>query len=82
MDPISIFGAVSAVGTMIEGLDSVVDTLRQLHAHWKDADFVVQALESELGALKAALVQIRECIGSLAESHYQLTMDVESSLSC
>src|SRR5258706_11935369 len=82
-DPISIIGAASALEGIIYILTRTVRTLRDLHNQWKQADFTLVNLISQLTALQAELDRIQEWINSLTvEPHHLLVMDLEVLISC
>lgn len=82
-DPISIIGAASTLEGIIYILTRTVCTLRDLHNQWKQADFTLVNLISQLTALHAELDRIQEWINSLTiEPHHLLVMDLEVLISC
>jgi|SRR5579862_3720083 len=82
-DPITILGTAGAVTDIIGVVGKTVKSLRDLHDRWRDADFTVLNLITQLTALKAALSKIQEWIDSdPAEQHHQLVMDLDMSMTC
>jgi len=82
-DPITIIGAAASVVTIVEVLAKTISTIHGLKGRWKDADIALLSLASQLTALKAALAKIREWMeNAVEEMHYQLVMDLESSIKC
>lgn len=84
-DAVAIIGMAGAVADIILLLNTAINSLRNLHGHWKDADLIFTSFESQLMALKAALSKIEEW--SLLEistrpNHHQLVIDLDSSLQC
>ena len=85
MDAITILGTAGAVVNIIDLIGKSINTLRKLHEKWKDAEFIILNLITQLIALKAALSKISEWISSdLAyhPHHYQLVMDLGESIGC
>jgi hypothetical protein len=82
-DPLSVIGAVSAVAGLIDSVSRIISSLRDLHDRWKDANFTILNLITQLAALKAALNKIQEWVESdFAEQHHQLAMDLDLSMNC
>jgi hypothetical protein len=82
-DPISIIGTASSVASIIDVLVKTVSTLRELHNQWKQADLTLVNLIAQLTALKAGLDKIQEWMDTdMVETHHQLVMDLEVSISC
>lgn len=85
MDPVTIVGTTSAVADIIGLISKTITSLRALHAKWRDADFTILNLITQLTALRAALDKISEWISSdLAGNpkHHQLVIDLEDSITC
>jgi hypothetical protein len=77
-DPLSVVGAVGSLAGIIDILARSIRTIRELQDEWKNADFNVFSLISQLTALKAALAGIQEWKNNeLVDSHHQLVMDLE-----
>jgi hypothetical protein len=75
-DPISIIGAAGAIANIIAVLAKTVSTLHELHNQWKQADFALVNLISQLTALRAGLDKIQEWINNdIVEQHHQLIID-------
>ena len=54
-----------------------------LRSRWREADFTFINLIAQLNALKAALSKLQEWMDTnLDESHHQLVMDLEASVTC
>ena len=82
MDPITAVGTVGAVIGIIDVITKTISGLREVGARYKDAEFAVAALVSQLTTLRAALTKIREWMDSApAESHYQVVIDLGDALS-
>jgi len=82
-DPLTIIGTAASVANIVEILVKIVGTLNELHSQWKKADLTFISLIAQLIALKAALNKIQEWMdGNDGESHHQLVMDLEVSISC
>ena len=82
MDPITAVGTLGAVIGIIDVITKTISGLREVGARYKDAEFAVAALVSQLTTLRAALTKIREWMDSApAESHYQVVMDLGDALS-
>lgn len=85
MDPITIIGTVGAVANIVDLIDKTLASLWTLHDNWKNADFTILSLISQLGSLKAALNKISEWISSDLDGnpqHHQLIIDLEDSITC
>ncbi|KAH8684484.1 G-protein alpha subunit-domain-containing protein [Tricladium varicosporioides] len=82
-DPISIIGAIGAVANIVDVVVKTISTLRELHNQWRESDFTLVNLISQLVCLKAGLNKIQEWLDfEEADPHHQLVMDLEVSLSC
>lgn len=82
MDPITAVSTVGAVVGIIDVITKSISGLREVGARYKDAEFTVAALVSQLVTLRAALTKIREWMDSQpVESHYQLVLDLGDTLS-
>jgi hypothetical protein len=82
-DPISIIGTFGAVANIIDVVGKTISTIRELRDEWKEADLTFLSLAAQLTALKAALTKIKEWTDNeLGESHHQLVMDLDVSMSC
>lgn len=81
-DPISIIGAIGAIANIIDVVAKTVSTIRQLHNRWKESDFILINIISQLVALKATLTKIQEWLETDVDPYHQLVMDLELSLSC
>jgi guanine nucleotide-binding protein subunit alpha len=82
MDPITAVSTLGAVIGIIDVITKSISGLREISARYKDAEFTIAALVSQLMVLRAALTTIREWMDSEpAESHYQLVMDLGDALS-
>ncbi|KAG7290310.1 hypothetical protein NEMBOFW57_000309 [Staphylotrichum longicolle] len=82
MDPITAVSTLGAVVGIIDVITKSISGLREVGARYKDAEFTVAALVSQLVTLRAALTKIREWMDSQpVESHYQLVLDLGDTLS-
>ena len=59
-DPISIIGTIGALANIIDVVAKSISTLHILHSRWKQADFTLINLISQLSAFKAGLNKIQE----------------------
>lgn len=85
MDPITIIGTASVFADIIKVISKTITSLRALHDKWRDADFTILNLITQLTALRAALEKISEWISSdLAGNpqHHQLIIDIQDSITC
>ena len=85
MDPITAIGTAGAIANIIDVVSKIIKSLRDLCDRWKDADFTLLNLITQLTALRAALSKIQEWIDSdLADipQHHQLVMDLDLSITC
>jgi hypothetical protein len=82
MDSLTIIGTASSVANVVELLGKTISVLRDFYVRWKDAEFVVLNLISQLTVLRAALSKIRDWIDAdLREpQHHQLVMDLDTCL--
>ncbi|KAH7139506.1 G-protein alpha subunit-domain-containing protein [Dendryphion nanum] len=74
-DPLSIVSSVS----------NTIKTIERIRGNWNDADLKFLSISSQLIALRAAICKIQEWqqnATSDQDSHHQLVMDVDVSLSC
>lgn len=82
-EPLAIIGAVKSIASIIDGLSKSISTLRELRSQWKDADFNVLNLSTQLTALRTALTKIKEWTESdLGVPHHQLIIDLDDSVAC
>lgn len=84
MEPVSVIGLVGAVVGIVNVVGHSVVLLSNLGARLKAADLTVTSLIGQLNAVKAALRQIQLWLeeGSGEDpNHFQLSLDLESSLS-
>ena len=83
MDPLSAIGTFGAVANIVQGINSAISSLHELHSQWKDSDFVFMNLEAQLTTLRSALDRIQQWIESEAgDPYHQLIMDLDSCLRC
>ena len=84
MDPLTVLGTAGAVANIIDTLGKAIGTLRHVYRQWRDADFTLLNLISQLAALKAALAKIQKWLDCdlLDDQHSQLGMDLDLSLTC
>jgi len=77
-----IVGTAGAVVNLVDALTKVISGVIELRRQWRDADLAVATFETQLVALKAALIKIKEWAETSSEnSHHQLVMDVDHCLS-
>jgi hypothetical protein len=83
-EAIAVIGTAGALVNIVDVLSKTIKTLNDLHSSWKDADFILLCLVSELGALRTALANIQEWVDTNedADLHHQLIIDLGNSLSC
>jgi hypothetical protein len=84
MEPVSVIGLVGAVVGIVNVLGHSALLLSNLRARLRAADLTVTLLIGHLNAVKAALRQIQlwlEESPSEDSNHFQLSIDLESSLS-
>ena len=85
MDPITAIGTAGAIADIIIVVGKTITSLRDLCGHWKDADFTIFNLITQLTALRAALSKIQAWIDSDLKDipqHYQLVMDLDLCIMC
>ena len=67
----------------MDGISKVIGIIRDLQARWGEADLALLSLASQLTALRAATTKIQEWIDQdLQDTHHQLVMDLDVSISC
>lgn len=82
-DPITIIGAVGAICNIVDAVTKTITTINLLRSRWKEAGLSLASLTAQLAALRAALSKIQEWIDlEVNETHHQLTMDLDISVSC
>lgn len=83
-DPLTIIGGVGAICNIIEAASKVISTLNSLRHRWATADMTLLSLAAQLTALRAALSKIQTWMEDSYTQvlHYQLTMDLETSVAC
>ncbi|EXJ67286.1 guanine nucleotide-binding protein subunit alpha, other [Cladophialophora psammophila CBS 110553] len=70
-DPISIIGTVGLVANIIDVVGKTNSTIRELRNDWKEADLTFLSLTTQLTALRAALIKIKEWMDSdLGDARY------------
>ena len=85
MDPITILGTAGAVADIVGLITKTIRYLKEVDDRWKNADFTIVNLMSQLTCLRAALNKISEWILSdlaLVPQNHQLVMDLEQTVSC
>ena len=83
MDPITIIGTAGAVANIVEVLGKTINSLHEFQKQWRDADFTLAVLISQLGALRAAITKIQQWVDiEFSDPHHQLTMDLDLTLTC
>lgn len=82
-DPISIFGATASVLSIIDVIAKTISTIHSLRGQWKEADIALLSVNSQLSALRTALMKIKEWMESdVDELHHQLVLDLGCSIDC
>ncbi|SRR6266480_7454951 len=82
-EAVAVIGTAGALANVIDVLSNTITTIRELRNEWKEADFTFLCLVSQLAALRAALAKIKEWMDvDIADSHHQLVMDLDTSMSC
>jgi len=83
-DPLTIIGTVGAVSNIIDLVSKTINSIRDFRGRWKEADLAFLSLSAQLTALRAALTKIQEWSNNelLGGTHYQLTMDLDVSITC
>ena len=82
-DALAVIGIVGSVASIIDVLGKTIASIRKIQSEWLEADLTFLCLASEVIALRAALAKIKEWAElDNTEAHHQLTMDLETSLSC
>jgi hypothetical protein len=83
-DPLTIIGSIGAVANIIDLVTKTISSIRDVRGQWKDADLAFLSLTSQLSALRAALVKIREWSDNelSIDPDYQLIMDLDVSMGC
>ncbi|KAI4932446.1 hypothetical protein J4E85_002844 [Alternaria conjuncta] len=79
----AILGGVGSIFSIVNGISKVVGTISDLQTKWGEADLTLLSLASQLIALRAASTKIQEWIDQdLQDTHHQLVMDLDVSVSC
>ena len=82
-DALAVIGIVGSIASIIDILGKTIAAIRKIQSEWQEADLTFLCLASEVVALRAALTKIKEWAElDDTEAHHQLTMDLETSLSC
>ena len=84
MEPVSVIGLVGAVVGIVNVVGHSAVLLSNLRARLRAADLTVTLLTGQLNAVKAALEQIQLWLEESSDedsNHFQLSLDLESSLS-
>jgi len=83
-DPLSCLGAAASVAGIIDILSRSIGMISQLSDHWKDADLLFASIKTQLQVLRSALAEVKSWAESVGaeEAYHQLTMDLDSVLSC
>jgi hypothetical protein len=80
---LAVLGGVGSVCSIVNGITRIVGMISKLQARWGDADLTLLSLASQLTALRAASTKIEEWIDQdLQDTHHQLVMDLDVSISC
>lgn len=80
---IGILGGVGSIFSIVDGISKVIGVIRDLQARWGEADLTLLSLASQLTALRAASAKIQEWMEQdLQDTHHQLIMDLDVSISC
>lgn len=76
-------GGVGSIFSIVNGISKVVCTIQELQVKWGEADLTLLSLASQLIALRAASTKIQEWMDQdLQDTHHQLVMDLDVSISC
>ena len=79
----AILGGVGSIFSIVNGISKVVGTISDLQTKWGEAVLTLLSLASQLIALRAASTKIQEWIDQdLQDTHHQLVMDLDVSVSC
>ncbi|KAF2002478.1 hypothetical protein P154DRAFT_574048 [Amniculicola lignicola CBS 123094] len=82
-EPLTIIGAMGAIGSIIDVVAKSLKSLDIIRNKWGNLDLTVLSIHSQLTALRAALTKIQEWMAQdLQGAHNQLIMDMDVSLSC
>jgi hypothetical protein len=83
-DPISIIGTVGSLANIIDTISKTISAARKLQSEWKEADLTFLSLVAQLTALRAALAKIKDWMDQDLDenTHYQLVVDLDISMSC
>ncbi|KAH6875266.1 hypothetical protein BKA58DRAFT_379513 [Alternaria rosae] len=80
---LTVLGGVGSIFSIVDGISKVIGMIRDLQARWGEADLTLLSLASQLTALRAASTQIQEWIDEdPQDTHHQLIMDLDVSISC
>ena len=83
VDRLTILGTIVTVENMVNILDKTISTVSELRTQWQDADLEIFTFETQLIALRTALVKIKEWMDTdLDESHHQLVIDLDRCMTC
>ncbi|KAH8588319.1 hypothetical protein B0O99DRAFT_693603 [Bisporella sp. PMI_857] len=82
-EPLSIIGTAGALANIIEVTCKVISTLRELHKKWENAETILLDITFQLIPFKNALLEIQKWLelDTAATSHYQLTINLDETLS-
>lgn len=79
---LSIIGTAGALCNVIDVATKTISTITEIRGRWKEAELVFLGLTTQLTVLRAALSKLQEWMDeSPAETHHQLTIDLDVSIS-
>ena len=76
MDPVSIFATAVAVAKTVDLLAKSIKLVSDLRSQWKTADLEVATFETQLIAVSAALVKIRDWLNRSRDARDEFLTDV------
>lgn len=81
-EALAVIGGTASILSIVDILGRSISIIRELRNEWKDADFALLNLLTQLTALRAALTEIRKWTESAFgdEPHHQLRMDLDDSV--
>jgi hypothetical protein len=80
---LAVLGGVGSAFSIVNGISRIVGMISDLQARWGDTGLTLLSLASQLTALRAASTKIEEWIDQdLQDTHHQLVMDLDVSISC
>jgi hypothetical protein len=81
-EALAVVGGAASILSIVDILARSISIIRDLRNEWKDADFAVLNLLTQLTAFRAALTEIQKWTESAYgdEPHHQLRMDLDDSV--